>query len=29
MANRAEPELPAPKNADGFLEGIKPIQYVG
>src|SRR4051794_13162557 len=28
-AGRVEPELPAPKNADGFLEGIAPIQYVG
>ena len=29
MADRVEPELPAPKNADGFLEGIQPLQYVG
>jgi uncharacterized protein YndB with AHSA1/START domain len=28
-ADRAEPELPAPKNADGFLERIAPLQYVG
>jgi uncharacterized protein YndB with AHSA1/START domain len=28
-ADRLEPDLPMPKNADGFLEGIQPIQYVG
>jgi uncharacterized protein YndB with AHSA1/START domain len=26
---RLEPDLPTPKNADGFLEGIAPIQYAG
>ena len=34
LADRSEPDLPKPKNADGFLEtalleGVKPIQYVG
>ena len=34
VGSRPEPELPKPKNADGFLatgllEGIKPIQYIG
>jgi len=28
-AGRLEPELPKPKNADSFLEGLQPIQYVG
>ena len=28
-ADRVEPELPRPKNADGFLENISPIAYVG
>jgi uncharacterized protein YndB with AHSA1/START domain len=28
-ADRVEPELPQPKNSDGFLEGVKPIRYVG
>ena len=28
LSDRHEPELPKPKNADGFLEGIAPIQYV-
>jgi uncharacterized protein YndB with AHSA1/START domain len=27
--DRVEPGLPAPKNADGFLEAIRPIDYVG
>ena len=27
--DRIEPDLPQPKNADGFLEVIQPIQYVG
>jgi uncharacterized protein YndB with AHSA1/START domain len=27
--NRAEPALPKSRNADGFLEGIEPIHYVG
>ena len=26
---RLEPDLPQPRNADGFLEGIQPLQYVG
>jgi uncharacterized protein YndB with AHSA1/START domain len=29
QVNRAEPELPPPRNADGFLEGITPIELVG
>ncbi len=29
MADRVEPDLPAPKHADGFLQGIQPLQYVG
>jgi hypothetical protein len=29
MADRAEPPLPKPRAADGFLKGIQPIQYVG
>jgi uncharacterized protein YndB with AHSA1/START domain len=28
-SDRLEPDLPQPKNADGFLEDIAPIQYVG
>jgi len=27
--DREEPKLPAARNADGFMEGIKPIEYVG
>jgi uncharacterized protein YndB with AHSA1/START domain len=27
--NREEPELPSPKNADGFLKGMSPLEYVG
>lgn len=28
-ADRTEPDLPVPKNGDGFLKGIEPIAYVG
>jgi hypothetical protein len=28
-SDRIEPDLPRPKNADQFLEGLEPIQYVG
>jgi Protein of unknown function (DUF2652) len=28
MAGRVEPPVPTAKNADGFLQGIQPIQYV-
>ena len=29
MADRAEPDLPKPKKADGFLAELQPIEYVG
>ena len=29
LIDRAEPPLPEPKSADGFLEGLQPIEYVG
>jgi uncharacterized protein YndB with AHSA1/START domain len=28
-ADRLEPDLPRPRNSDGFLQDIQPIQYVG
>jgi hypothetical protein len=28
-ARRAEPALPQPKNSDEFLQGLRPIEYVG
>jgi uncharacterized protein YndB with AHSA1/START domain len=28
-AGRAEPALPQPKNSDEFLQGLRPIEYVG
>jgi hypothetical protein len=29
MADRVEPNLPKPKNVDGFLAELQPIEYVG
>ena len=28
-ADRIEPDLPTPKNGDGFLAELQPIEYVG